>query len=143
MVQPRAISLSFVAEMDEVPRMRHFVELWLRSNHVPEPESSDLVLAASEAINNACLHGSPAPRSVHISCSRHGRRIEVGVSDEGEGVSLDPSVSEQAPPPDGTGGRGLSLIRRLTDQVTIKTTTRGTTVTFVREIVPRQRARSR
>ena len=137
MVQPGAISLSFAGETDEVPRMRHFLALWLRENEVPEPESSDLLLAASEAITNACLHARPAPSSVHISCSRRDGRISVGISDQGEGFSLDPIVMEQPPPLDRTGGRGLMLIRHLTDQVTIRTTTRGTTLTLVREIVPR------
>lgn len=136
MVQTRAISLSFGSATDDVPRIRRFVARWLQQNHVSEPARSDLLLAVAEAINNACQHPSPQGCSIHISCSRRGRRISVSVSDAGGGFSVDPTGSKHEPPLDRTEGRGLFLMRHLTDEVIIKTTTRGTTVTLVREITP-------
>lgn len=134
MVQPRAISLSFDAATEDVPRMRRFVARWLQETQVPESDGSDLLLAVAEAINNACQHASPPSGSVHVFCSRQGRRISVCVSDAGDGFPRDQRPSQAEPPLDASSGRGLFLMQRLTDEVTIKTTTRGTTVTLVREI---------
>lgn len=131
MVQPGAISLSFDAATNDVPRMRRFVARWLQETDVPEPGRSDLLLAVAEAINNACQHGCPPGCSVHISCSRHGDQVAISVSDDGDGFSSDGRASQPEPPLDATYGRGLFLMQHLTDEVTVKTTTRGTTVTLV------------
>lgn len=114
--------------------MRRFVARWLQETRVPEPDGSDLLLAVAEAINNACQHASPPSCSVHVSCLRQGRRVFVSVSDAGDGFSPDHQATQDEPPVDAPSGRGLFLMQRLADEVTIKTTTRGTTVTLVREI---------
>lgn len=134
MVQPRAISLSFAAARDDVPRMRRFVARWLQESEIPEPERSDLLLATAEAINNACEHASPPGCSIHISCVRRGSQVVLSISDRGNGFCPDPHLCEGEPPLEATCGRGVFLMQRLADQVAVKTTTRGTTVTLVRDI---------
>jgi anti-sigma regulatory factor (Ser/Thr protein kinase) len=73
----------------------------------------DLMLAASEAVTNAVLHGSPcSPHGILIAVEPADRSIEVEVCDCGTFI---PRPGE--PDPLGTNGRGLPLIAAVADQV--------------------------
>lgn len=73
----------------------------------------DLMLAASEAVTNAILHGAPcSPHGILVAVEPADGRIEVEVCDCGSFV---PRAGE--PDPLGTHGRGLPLIAAVADQV--------------------------
>jgi anti-sigma regulatory factor (Ser/Thr protein kinase) len=100
------------AAPESAARARHFVrEIALEHGHDGCVE--DLMLAASEAVTNAILHGAPCPREgilVAVEVADH--KIEVEVCDCGTFV---PRAGE--PDPLGTRGRGLPLIAAVADQV--------------------------
>jgi anti-sigma regulatory factor (Ser/Thr protein kinase) len=123
-----------------VPRMRKFVSHWLRDAPLQQSDQTDFLLAVTEAINNACQHAGPRGHAVKISCSCVDERVSVSVADKGSGFTPDPIAWEHRPALDQTGGRGLFLMRQLADDVTVTSTTRGTTVTLVRHANAETRA---
>jgi serine/threonine-protein kinase RsbW len=93
-----------------------------------------LHVAASEAVNNAILHGncSDPRRKVCVHCEVTPAAIRVCVRDEGKG--FDP---EKIPNPLANenllreSGRGIFLMRNMTDDVRFHISERGTTVELI------------
>lgn len=86
--------------------------------------AGDLVLALDEVIANAQEHGRPP---IGVRAWVDGRLV-VEVSDVGPGFDRARVWSTHPPPPLGRRGRGLWIIRQLTDLVTIRSDEGGTTV---------------
>ena len=86
--------------------------------------AGDLVLALDEVIANAQEHGRPP---IRVTAWADGRLV-VEVSDVGGGFDRARVWQTHPPPPLGHRGRGLWIIRQLTDLVAISSDERGTTV---------------
>lgn len=86
--------------------------------------AGDLVLALDEVIANAQEHGRPP---IRVTAWADGRLV-VEVSDVGGGFDQARVWSTHPPPPLGRRGRGLWIIRQLTDLVSIHSDDAGTTV---------------
>lgn len=95
---------------------------------------SNLVVAMTEAVNNAILHGNGGNPERHvrysIRCTAEG--AECMVEDEGEGFDPD----QLADPTDPArllkeGGRGIFLIRAFTRDLRFERTERGMRLTFL------------
>jgi serine/threonine-protein kinase RsbW/stage II sporulation protein AB (anti-sigma F factor) len=88
---------------------------------------TDIALAVTEAVTNAVLHAylDARPGPLYVAAGLSGRRLRVSISDCGRGM---------VPRNDSPGlGVGLSLIRRLSDELTIvpSGTGAGTCVSMV------------
>lgn len=96
-------------------------------------ELDDIKLAVGEASCNALRYGCPrGTESVHVTCTRRGRRFSVQISDQGPGFDPDqvPQVSEGHL---AEGGRGIFFMRCLMDEVNFRFDN-GTTVELVKYI---------
>lgn len=88
---------------------------------LPEERHTDLAVAVAEALSNAALHGNRGQPAalvhVRVRACPH-RCLEVEVEDAGPGFShegvVDPTGAEHVLRP---GGRGVFLMRRLTDRL--------------------------
>jgi PAS domain S-box-containing protein len=95
---------------------------WLRCKSVPESLAADIVLVVNEACSNSAEHAyrGREPGTMRVEAALGDRHIHVQVSDSG---------SWKTPPADpGTRGRGLLLMRTLSEQVDIDGTAEGTTI---------------
>jgi anti-sigma regulatory factor (Ser/Thr protein kinase) len=117
---------TLVIENDAIPTrlsdVRHQLSAWLRSAGVPQSLAADIVLAVNEACSNSVEHAyrGREPGTMRIEATRDGPHIHVRVTDSG---------SWKTPPADpGTRGRGLLLMRALSDVVELDGTAEGTTV---------------
>jgi len=86
--------------------------------------AGDLVLALDEVIANAQEHGRPP---IEVRAWADGRLV-VEVADAGAGFDRARVWKTHPPPPLGRRGRGLWIIRQLTDLVSISSGADGTTV---------------
>ncbi len=91
----------------------------------------DIIVATTEAIINAIQHGNQfdPSKKVKLSVSASSGHIQVIVQDEGTG--FDPSTIEDPRTPENIlkeRGRGIFLIRQLSDSVNITTSNKGTIV---------------
>lgn len=83
----------------------------------------NIMIAVTEAVNNAIKHGNQQDKSknVALSLSLQDSLIRFTVKDEGKGFDFknlpDPTAPENIEKP---GGRGIFLMRNLSDEVVFK-----------------------
>jgi len=102
--------------------LRHRLARWLRSVDVPESLTTDIVLVVNEALSNSAEHAyrGRTPGTMRLEAALVDGHIEITVADSG---------SWKTPPADpGTRGRGILLMRALSEQVDVDGTANGTTV---------------
>ena len=116
------------ADLAELSGVRDRLRGWLVEHGVERPAGFAVVLATSEAVGNSIEHGyrHVGPGRVRISASIIDERVEVIVRDNGVWQPRDVSADR---------GRGLMLMRRLMDDVTIDRSG-GTTVSMSRRVGP-------
>ena len=125
MVYRRAPS-TLVIDDEATPRrlsdVRHRLAAWLHANGISEPLADDIVLVVNEACSNCVEHAyrGTHPERMRIEAQVRGDHVRICVADSG---------SWKTPPADpGTRGRGLLLIRTVSDHVEVEGTDEGTTV---------------
>ena len=83
----------------------------------------NIMIAVTEAVNNAIKHGnaSDKEKNVHLSLSLNDGVIQFEIKDEGIGFDYnnlpDPTAPENLEKP---GGRGIFLMKNLSDEVTFR-----------------------
>jgi anti-anti-sigma factor len=129
---------AFVAPMElrlgdddgRLAEARHEMRRWLSDLAIDPGRAEDLVLAASEALTNAVEHaydgGGTGPVELRLEQRADGA-VTTTIRDHGR---WRPAV----PAPD--RGRGIEIMRRVTDQVEVAPSDRGTTVRMVVEAGP-------
>ena len=102
--------------------LRHHLAEWLRSVGVPESLTADIVLVVNEALSNSAEHAyrGRTPGTMRLEAALVDGHIKITVADSG---------SWKTPPADpGTRGRGILLMRALSEHVDVDGTADGTTV---------------
>ncbi|MGE2690460.1 SpoIIE family protein phosphatase [Mycolicibacterium pulveris] len=110
------------AAATRLAEVRHRLGAWLQGNGVPEQLAHDIVLVVNEACSNSVEHAyrGRAPGHMRVEADISGNEVHIGVIDGG---------SWKPPPADpGTRGRGLLLMRAVSDGVDLDGTPAGTTV---------------
>ncbi len=97
--------------------------------HLSESDKHNLLVSASEAVNNAMVHGNkndPA-KKVMLDVDYRNKEITLVVGDEGDGFSPknlpDPLLPENLLKP---SGRGIHIMKSLMDSVVFEFTRHGT-----------------
>jgi anti-sigma regulatory factor (Ser/Thr protein kinase) len=85
----------------------------------------ELVVVANELASNAVRHGGGTGR---LRLWRAGDLIHCEVSDEGPGLA-DAEVGRERVPLTAYGGRGLWVVRQMSERVDVRTSPKGATVT--------------
>ena len=93
----------------------------------------NIMIAVTESVNNAIKHGnnSMKERNVELSLNFDDSTLEFVVSDQGEGFDFknlpDPTAPENIDKP---GGRGIFLMRHLSDEVSFQNNGSQVTLCF-------------
>ena len=88
--------------------------------NISEDMYGNIMVAVTESVNNAILHGNKGDKSknVHLSLTMNDKEIKFTVEDEGAGFDFenldDPTAPENLTKP---GGRGIFLMQALCDKV--------------------------
>lgn len=125
------LEVIFPARAEDIAPARLALRHWLSAAGVSGQQSCDLLLAAGEAMANAVEHAHrDAPGGPVVVCGRlTGTTLEISVTDTGRWK--DPDT-----PPDRRRGRGIALMRALTEDVAIETDGTGTTVRMSVSLAP-------
>lgn len=110
------------ASAPQLSAVRHELLRWLRANGVEDHRAGDIVLVVNEACTNCVEHAyrGRAPGRMRVEARADRGVVQVRVVDAG---------SWKTPSPDpGTRGRGLLLMRTVSDHVDLDGTSAGTTV---------------
>lgn len=109
-------------DADQLGDLRHQLAEWLHAAAVAEDKLADIVLAVNEAVANCIEHGYQGrkPGKIRVNGENDGARVHLKVIDKGKWkpAATDPGVR----------GRGLLLIRAVTDWLELDCTPKGTTV---------------
>lgn len=119
---PKPLLIDADAAPRQLSDVRHQLADWLHANGITEPLADDIILVVNEACSNCVEH---AYRGVNP-----GRmRVEAEVLDNHVRFCVVDSGSWKKPPADpGTRGRGLLLMRKISDEVAVRGTADGTSV---------------
>lgn len=113
-----------ILKLDSDPRsvgqIESFVESIVQKFKLRPDAYGNMLIALTEAVNNAIIHGNRADRSktVHVHLRKKSDHILIRVSDEGCGFDYDnlpdPTIPENRHKP---GGRGVFLMQQLSDKL--------------------------
>lgn len=127
------LSLRLARDPTTVTLARDLAGGVLRGLGVAAGSVDDVRLVLSEACTNAVKYAATAD-DYHVHLAVDGGRCTIEVLDSGSG--FDPSaVSDEMPPPDAPSGRGVALMRYLTDELEVRSDPRhGTSVRMEKQL---------
>ncbi|MEU4218868.1 ATP-binding protein [Actinoplanes sp. NPDC026623] len=115
-----SVRLNLPREADSVPTVRRLLRCALSMFHVPRDDRADLELALTEACANVVEHAAGAD-GIEVRLDLAPDRCAIDVADNGPGFD----AAAVAPPDRGDDrGRGLLLIKALSDNVRMQSTPR-------------------
>jgi serine/threonine-protein kinase RsbW len=116
----RVFSLAIEADLENLKRVRSFINEAGHSLHIDAETLGELCLVVDEAVTNVIVHGydgQPGPIEIDVSAEQDDLVIHIRdqakTFDAGdvEAPHLDEALAERA-----YGGMGVYLIRKLTDE---------------------------
>jgi anti-sigma regulatory factor (Ser/Thr protein kinase) len=113
--------------------MRQTLRAYLAQQEVEEGVAYQVVLAADEAFVNAVTHAGSAD-VIRVSACVSEDEALVEVQDAGGGFTLAASDPQSVPDVRRPSGRGVFLIERLMDEVSVESGRGGTIVRMVRRL---------
>jgi anti-sigma regulatory factor (Ser/Thr protein kinase) len=121
-----ALALALPARPSSLASIRRAMAQWLRLAGASENEVYEILVAAGEACANVVAHAHPAVSDLpfEIRATRSGAEVEISIRDTGR----------WRVPTDASSGRGLALMRELSDRLEIDQGSTGTTVTIYRRL---------
>ena len=123
---------NFPSAPSAVSDARHAIRAFAIRAGLNSWETSDVVLAAGEACNNAAEHAHSAGGKFTVRAVDDGRSLAIEVTDYGNGFDLRGKGARLNPEERGVRGLGIFLMRSLMDEVSYSITRGGTTVRMVK-----------
>lgn len=117
------ISIQIPSIIDNIRMIESFIDNAKERFHLDEDIYGNIMIAVTEAVNNAIKHGnaSNSKKNVSLSLLLNENLLKFIVQDEGSGFDYhdlpDPTSPENLEKP---GGRGIFLMRHLSDEVEFK-----------------------
>ncbi len=110
------------SRLENMHRVERFVEEISDFYNINHNYFSNLLVSVTEAFRNAVVHGNAQnpDKKVTIEFSPAPFGLSFSVEDEGEGFDFRAIPDPTEPSADEHAGRGLYLIRKLSDQVVFK-----------------------
>jgi serine phosphatase RsbU (regulator of sigma subunit)/anti-sigma regulatory factor (Ser/Thr protein kinase) len=123
---PSRMQIELPADPTTLAGMRRRLQAWLTLRGLSEDERADIVLAVSEACNNAVEHAyAQNPGTIELVLEHHAELLEITVRDFGIWRPVQPSYER---------GRGTSIMKILMDDAEVSHDHRGTHVTLARKL---------
>lgn len=125
--------LTISSSLDEITQVDSFLERAFTQISVNEDQQNDILLAATEGVTNAILHGNSEDEDKSVTISVDGTSEQMAISIEDEGPGFDP---KNVPDPTDdsnllkTGGRGVFLMKEYADEVSYNSKGNRVTITF-------------
>lgn len=127
------ISIQVPSMIENIRMIESFIDNAKDRFHLDDDIYGNIMIAVTEAVNNAIKHGNNNNKSknVELSLSLDDAMIKFVVKDEGKGFNYeqlpDPTSPENLEKP---GGRGIFLMKHLSDEVQFKENGRVVELSF-------------
>ena len=114
------ISIQIPSIIENIRMIESFIDNAKERFHLDEDLYGNIMIAVTEAVNNAIKHGnaSNSSKNVFLSLTLNDNLLKFIVKDEGSGFDHDnlpdPTAPENLEKP---GGRGIFLMKHLSDEV--------------------------
>lgn len=128
-----ALNLTLESHPKNIAEVEPYVSQVVEKYEINQELYGNMLITLTEAVSNAIIHGNSAKvsKKVIVSTNCHGQKISFSVQDEGSGFDPDdlpdPTAPENILTP---GGRGVFLMRQLSDSVTFGDDGRLVTLEF-------------
>ena len=125
--------LSFQSKPENIALVERLIDEMCDNHGVIEEHYGDILIAMTEGVNNAILHGNKLDinKSVSVEYETRGRDLFFRISDEGAGFDYenlpDPTAPENLERPN---GRGVFLMRNLADECSFEDEGRVVEIVF-------------
>ncbi len=119
----KKISIEIPSLAENIRIIESFIDNAKEKYHLNDDIYGNVMIAVTEAVNNAIKHGNKddSSKNVFISLSLEEGLIKFKIQDEGNGFDYhklpDPTSPENISKP---GGRGIFLMKNLSDEVDFK-----------------------
>ena len=116
------LSFEMPAQPEQVATARHAVVEFLAVRGVPSVMVDDIELVTSELVTNAIIHPEPVPGrvgTVFLDVTLTDA-VVLSVANVGSASAIPPVESWLLAPPLAPSGRGLGIVRRLCDLVSVE-----------------------
>lgn len=129
--RPEKCVMTCRSDPRDIVKVEKFLAKVNRRAHLDDGTMYRLLVATTEAVNNAIIHGNKLDpkKTVRVTCQLIDRMLTLTVQDRGKGFdpsSLANPLEEQNLLKE--SGRGIFLIRSLIDEVSFRIQKTGTTV---------------
>lgn len=127
------ISIQVPSIVENIRMIESFIDNAKERFHLEDDIYGNIMIAVTEAVNNAIKHGNASDKSknVLLSLSLDKSMIKFIIKDEGNGFDFqnlpDPTSPENLEKP---GGRGIFLMKHLSDEVDFKDSGRIVELSF-------------
>src|SRR6218665_2501878 len=117
------ISIQVPSITENIRMIESFIDNAKEKFHLDDDIYGNIMIAVTEAVNNAIRHGNSGnkDKNVFLGLTLSESLIKFTVKDEGSGFNYDnlpdPTAPENLEKP---GGRGIFLMRHLSDEVDFK-----------------------
>ena len=127
------ISIQVPSLVENIRMIESFIDNAKERFHLDDDIYGNIMIAVTEAVNNAIKHGNSNDKgkNVHLSLALDDSMIKFIIKDEGTGFDYgnlpDPTAPENLEKP---GGRGIFLMKHLSDEVEFKDAGREVVLSF-------------
>jgi len=129
----KSIRIQIPSLSENIRMIESFIDNAKEKFHLDDDIYGNIMIAVTEAVNNAIKHGnkSDATKNVSLSLNLEETLIKFQIEDEGKGFDFhtlpDPTSPENLEKP---GGRGIFLMKHLSDEVKFKDSGRVVELSF-------------
>ncbi|SMD42506.1 serine/threonine-protein kinase RsbW [Aquiflexum balticum DSM 16537] len=129
----KSIKISIPSLIDNIKIIESFIDNAREKYAINEDIYGNIMISVTECVTNAILHGNNLDGNKKVDLELHldDNLVKFIIKDEGEGFDyenlIDPTEPENL---EKTGGRGIFIMKHLSDEVKFDDSGRKTTLTF-------------
>ncbi|WP_297336416.1 ATP-binding protein [Algoriphagus sp.] len=128
-----SIKISIPSLIENIKIIESFIDNAREKFEINDDIYGNIMISVTECISNAIIHGNKNDKEklVHLELRAEKDQLQFVIEDEGSGFDLerlpDPTAPENISNP---GGRGIFLIKHLTDEVKFENDGKKTILSF-------------
>lgn len=129
----KSIKISIPSLIENIKIIESFIDNAREKFEINDDIYGNIMISVTECISNAIIHGNESNKNklVHLELLIEDELLKFIIEDEGQGFDFteqqDPTSPENI---EKTGGRGIFLIKHLTDEVKFEKGGKKTTLSF-------------
>jgi len=129
----KSIKISIPSLIENLKIIESFIDNAKDNFEINDDIYGNIMISVTECISNAIIHGNQSDKNklVHLELNMDGDQLNFIIEDEGNGFDLlelqDPTAPENIQKP---GGRGIFLIKHLSDEVRFEEGGKRTILSF-------------